>query len=600
MASTIRAAALTLGGCALLAGSASAAGKPIYTYALSLARDAESYDRALVVACIQGIVNRQGPELYVFGASTGFRRPAGDWAEGVARLDHSREWYQTFRAEGQWLHGRPEVSLPDLDALVAFAGKRLQGAVIWDPDVPATVNVATTIAGIRDAVVLSPELAERYRERWKLPLLYDLRGRFTGKETGSRKNDPYRWAIREFLEPGLCSTKLLCYYPDSFVARENGAWDYVVCRDWAIKNRAFVFSLWPWSDEPAADEPSQASGTDHATFTTILAETMRQAKGRHLTEMAGFIMFYDGPMWCNKLVTKHPDGVYTEWETVWLISHYNTYQNTACGWIFNQSVHCHYRPPALRQPEPPPVPVLQNKTYACILMADYDSATPLYGLLKECWKDPARGVLPLAWGVNPNLVDTLPDLLAYYYRTAGPNDTFVSDASCAGYFNPNRVRPESLPLFVKHNRRYFRQLDMSIAGMVLDFDQPTPAVKDAFAQFAPDGYACITWDQHGMGGKAPAPQVWKGMPVFEQTGGPSSLEAPAVAADIMSRAMPQQQQDKPYFQYFRIVYTRPSAVVQTIGLLRAKRPELDLEVVGPQAFFGLLKQHLGSTSRQGD
>jgi hypothetical protein len=141
---------------------------------------------------------------------------------------------------------------------------------------------------------------------------------------------------------------------------------------------------------------------------------------------------------------------------------------------------------------------------------------------------------------------------------------------------------------------------MSIAGMVLDFDQPTPAVKDAFAQFAPDGYACITWDQHGTGGKAPAPQVWKGMPVFEQTGGPSSLEAPAAAADIMSRAMPQQQQDKPYFQYFRIVYTRPSAVVQTIDLLRAKRPELDLEVVGPRAFFGLLKQHLTSTSRQGD
>ena len=34
-------------------------------------------------------------------------------------------------------------------ALVKLAGKRLKGAVIWDPAVPASVNVATTIAGVQ-------------------------------------------------------------------------------------------------------------------------------------------------------------------------------------------------------------------------------------------------------------------------------------------------------------------------------------------------------------------------------------------------------------------------------------------------------------------
>ena len=56
---------------------------------------------------------------------------------------------------------------------------------------------------------------------------------------------------------------------------------------------------------------------------------------------------------------------------------------------------------------------------------------------------------------------------------------------------------------------------MSIAPMVLDQDQPTADVKDAFAQFAPDGFATIVDDMHHTGGHLPAPQVWKGMPVME-------------------------------------------------------------------------------------
>jgi len=56
--------------------------------------------------------------------------------------------------------------------------------------------------------------------------------------------------------------------------------------------------------------------------------------------------------------------------------------------------------------------------------------------------------------------------------------------------------------------------------------------------------------------------------------------------------MPQRQQDKPYFQYFRIVYTPPSLVAETIDRLRVLRPELDLEVVDPYTFFKLYKRHL--------
>lgn len=121
----------------------------------------------------------------------------------------------------------------------------MKGAVIWDPAVPATLNVATTIAGVKDGVVLSPELAEQSLSKWKLPVLDDLRGKFDGAESGSKKNDTYRWAVREFLEKDLCSSHLLCLFEDASMARAAGNVSYIVTRDWAVQNRAFVFDLSP-------------------------------------------------------------------------------------------------------------------------------------------------------------------------------------------------------------------------------------------------------------------------------------------------------------------------------------------------------------------
>ena len=49
-------------------------------------------------------------------------------------------------------------------------------------------------------------------------------------------------------------------------------------------------------------------------------------------------------------------------------------------------------------------------------MADYDSATPLYEFLPNHWHNADRGKIPLAWGINPNLLETYPDLIAYFYE----------------------------------------------------------------------------------------------------------------------------------------------------------------------------------------
>jgi hypothetical protein len=545
---------------------------PLYTYTLAQDGTPEAYDEALAEASLQGIINREVPELYLLSRAS--PRP--------------RFWLDLLAKEGRWLEGREQRPVPDLDGLVKLAGKRLKGAIIWDPGVPASANVATTLAGVQDAVVLSPEFAARFRTKWGLPVLTDLRGQFTGAETGSKKNDAYCWAIREYLAQGRCSSRRLCLFEDSFTARSRGDIGYVLTRDWAVKNRAFVFDLSPWGDETPADDPRQRLGLDLETYKLILSETLRGSGGKHMTELTGF--FVEAKYADHPTHRSAHQGVPTEWETVWLISPFNCYQNTISSDCFNQSFHSQApRHPLKQRCVAAPV-ALGNKANICILMADYDSATPLYDFLPNHWQSPDRGKTPLAWGINPSLLETYPDLIAYFYETASTADTFTADASAAGYMNPNRVRKEFLPLFVRHNQQFFREADMTIAPMVLDQDQPSPDVKDAFRKFAPDGFATIVQDDHGRGGRLPDRQVWKGMPILELLNDACNCKDSGQFAEIMANAIKSRGNPLPGFYLFRTVWVSPTMIADALAGLRRQHPELEFQVLPAHEFFALFKE----------
>lgn len=557
----------------------SAAAQPLYTYTLSHDGTQASYDESLAVACLQGIINRDAPTIYVLSK----------------RNTRPQYWLDVLSKQGRWLEGRELKPLSGLDALVKLAGPRLKGAIIWDPAVPATINVATTIAGVEDAVALSPEYAARYLKAWQLPVLYDLRGRFTGAETGSKKNDAYRWAIREFLAKDRCSSHLLCLYEDAFTARARGDIGYVLTRDWAVKNRSFVFDLSPWGDEKPGDDPDQRLGLDLETYKLILAKTKRAAAGNHLTEMTGFFVFSKYANVPGHKSSHEP--VPTEWETVYLITPYNVYQNTASSDCFNQSLHSHAKRVPLRQNRTVRKLPIKNKTYFCILMADYDSATPLYEFLPKFWDDPNRGKTPFVWGINPNLLETYPDLIAYFYSTMTPADTIEADASAAGYFNPSRVQPESWPLFTKHNQAFFREANQTIAPMVLDWACPSDAVKEAFRQFSPDGYGTIVADMHANKGGPVKPHVWKGMPVIELINDANEFPGVEKTADIVAKAIQTRGHHKPGFYFFRIVWTSPTQVRDMLETLSKQHPELDIEVLDVHTFFAMFKEFYGQASK---
>jgi len=542
----------------------------LYIYSLKHSDTKTSYDEAMAVACIQGIINRENPLLYV--RSDSFNRP-----------DY---WLEKFSSDG-WMSEKEQTPVATLDQLVKIAGEKLKGIIIWDTSIPATINLATTLAGLEDGVVLSPEMANIYQEKWKLPVIKDFRGQFTGEETGSKKNDAYRWAIREYLENGRCNSHRLCLYEDAYMTRDKGDVSYVITRDWAVYNRAFVYDLSPWGDEAPLDDQGQVLGTDLQTYKLMLDANMEQTKGEQMTEVTGFFSF---AKYSNipGYESRH-DPVPTEWETVYLISPYNCYQNTVAHNCYNQSIHSQAPVKNMKQGRPKLHEPQDGKTYICILMADYDSSTPLYDFMPTNWNDPKRGSIPLLWGINPNLSETYPDIMQYLYTTKTDNDFFAADASAAGYMNPNRIDTTFLSLFIEHNKKFYNQWDMSISPMVLDWDKPTDAVKDAFLQFSPDGFAEIVLDYHNNGGKPPVQHVWKGMPVIELLNTPIHFEGVEESVSSMSSVIPSPEGKKPKCYLFRSVWKSPAHIISVINRLKEIRPELDIEVVDPYNFFNFIK-----------
>ncbi len=127
-------------------------------------------DLKLLLGTLQGVVNRTEPRIYLIG---------DDATSGEGRLT----WLRSLRVP-YTIHPRPWK-------LVSKYRKAVRGIIVFDPEVPDTVNVATTLAGLKNAVVASPALAERLQRVYGLRVLDDLRGRFADRL------EAYEWQFEQ-------------------------------------------------------------------------------------------------------------------------------------------------------------------------------------------------------------------------------------------------------------------------------------------------------------------------------------------------------------------------------------------------------------------
>jgi uncharacterized protein YktA (UPF0223 family) len=362
---------------------------------------------------------------------------------------------------------------------------------------------------------------------------------------------------------------------------------YTVVRDWGVYHRAFVYDLSPWGDEAPLDDPKQKIGLDKQTLVRIYTYMLNATKDTAPFEVCGFFEHQKYSQAGGNSGSIH-GTVKTEWEYAALMTPYNGYHNTCIDAAYNESFHGLYDGAQQLENNRPDEEIELEKgvVYLCFFMGDYDSTHPVYRYLKQAWDDTRRGDIPFAWAINPNLIETYPDLFEYYYETATPNDYFVSDASAAGYFMPTQVPDELWPNILEHNLKYFNRTDMSIAPMVLDRKDMDKDDLKWMTQIAPDGIGTVSQNKTFL---------YEDTVITALLGGGYDRFDPVVGAKNLEKVVNTQftkSNSGASLCMLRCVWSTPSVMCRMVELYEEANPDKEVVVVDIYNYFQLVKQDL--------
>jgi GxGYxYP putative glycoside hydrolase C-terminal domain/GxGYxY sequence motif in domain of unknown function N-terminal len=148
-----------------------------------------SGDEQSLLVTLQGVVNRRRPRLYLY------------WGTDPTNL----AWLKTIRV--------PYTMSTQPWTLFERYRSEVAGAIVYDPNVPDTINLATTLAGVHGAVIATADLAAQHQ----LPIIEDLRGRFANKLA------VYQYALNE-LYPELTHRLVTAISPSNTQQVPNVQW----------------------------------------------------------------------------------------------------------------------------------------------------------------------------------------------------------------------------------------------------------------------------------------------------------------------------------------------------------------------------------------
>jgi hypothetical protein len=137
--------------------------------------------------------------------------------------------------------------------------------------------------------------------------------------------------------------------------------------------------------------------------------------------------------------------------------------------------------------------VAADHTFVLFYAGDYDLAHPVQVLLANYasspWLDSRRGEIPLAWGLNPALVEDIPAIMTYLYATQTDNDYFVAANSGAGYLNPDALSEVGLLRWLLRSNQYYSQYGYDIQGFLINGNGAAMSQRrlDAFTFLTPKG-----------------------------------------------------------------------------------------------------------------
>ncbi|MDR2774349.1 MAG: hypothetical protein LBC19_06340 [Tannerella sp.] len=568
------------------------------------------WEHVHTAATLQGIVNRQKPQLYLFYVESG----------GV-NID--RYWWDKYRRPEKWLGNIVEEQVGDIAELVTKFKDDIHGAVVYDPAVAATSNLASSIAGVEDLIAVRYDLSPSSLytglisggpripvKVWLLnedgTSMFTGSGRIPGTDipsSGSPKIDAYSWFMEKYLKTGKCNTAYAAYYIDQFWLQKPTAAPVnhhtLTNHDFFVGKKAFFFDLSPWADEKATDDVRQAAGADRKMLEEMLLTAYRQnGNGKTFTYIGGF------PEWAYKY-TQHAGGshedVATEWEFSRVIGAYNAFKDADAigfGALANASLWQHF---PLRKEYPQKWVTkeeLQAKGYLdakgklslgkkqlmVFYVGDYDASSWLSQTTPSLWDDPSRGKIPMMWSISPVLSERVPMAWEYRRETATDNDYFVAADNGAGYLNPGELQtprlsglPDATKQWADHCKPYYKLWGLTVTGFVIDgfADGLNDRGLDAYREFSPNGI---------VPQKIPTTMLYRSdMPVLRSDWDINDADPKAAADQVVQRVRARQIP----FHWFRNILKSPEWYAQVVEELKQRNP--DIVLVDAPTFFELYR-----------
>jgi hypothetical protein len=391
-------------------------------------RVANGLPEKVLLLSLQGLANRTEPRLYV-----------------VHPRDFQWEITEPLFNFYERRHGVKFTPVQSAaEALTLFA-RFAKGYVIWDKAVPASLNVAFTIAGLEDALVVSEETLPQVVDRG-LRKIDDLRGRYTGRTDA----EIYLDAVDRYW--ARCNRDAIM-----LMGGHAGAVRMPAMADWGVREKMFFQDLSANPVHAAELALEKRLFSELRPGATVFGwhSYAKDTEEQHTTLLSSYGLKMEGLHNLPNLS-------------------FNCQFTFTSGFKFTNNHH------AAREAKLVAAP----KVYISFVQSD--------SIGIGVWTKPGRGKLPFAWQVTMNWTKFSPAALEYFHESATPNDYFIGGLSGPGYMYPNHIpaarfgplMQEANVLMARLDERVLEIMDNSAAdGNVGNADLPKETVDRYYAAF---------------------------------------------------------------------------------------------------------------------
>ncbi|MEN8127943.1 MAG: GxGYxYP domain-containing protein, partial [Planctomycetota bacterium] len=327
------------------------------------------------VACLQGIVNRTKPRIYLFNNR-----------KGAEYYDEA--WLAYIQSKGYT--GSEEV-VSDPKELINRFRKEITGVIIYDTELPGSLHAARMLAGLKNALPVSPKTLDDLKDL-NLPVVMDLRGKW------KRNVDAYEFIYENYWDQ-MNHHVLNWMYPMTVHHSIN---DYLVAFN--------VFSFW------VSGHDDNETGADPVAEEQFLNKLLASTPGN--VPVTGWPNYSDHT------------GVQEYTAMRWVSEYGKFFPGTEFS--SNLTVHTAIRPDksVFQQKfrkKPSGVKLEKDKIYIAVDIIDSGDGVWYHQFhQRKIWADPIRGTVPTGFCLNPQVYDLTPVVAQWYYENATPNEELFS------------------------------------------------------------------------------------------------------------------------------------------------------------------------------